>query len=57
MELLLISTFFEAVIVIAALIYYRNKPRPKWLTKELQLAKRFAKFTRILRKLAYVRAF
>jgi len=45
------SMLLEGAVVIAALIYYRNKPKPKWLALEIKFAKWLGQFLRIIKRL------
>lgn len=39
----------DGIALIAVLIYYRNRPKPKWLSREISLAKTVAKFLHIMK--------
>lgn len=39
----------DALIIILALIYYRNRPKPKWLSRDIAIAKAVAKFFYIMK--------
>ena len=39
----------DALIIILALVYYRNRPKPKWLSRDIAIAKAVAKFFHIMK--------
>jgi hypothetical protein len=42
----------DAVVIIAVLIYYRNRPKPRWLRAEIRVAVWVARALRIIRRVA-----
>ena len=39
----------DGLALIAVLIYYRNRPKPKWLSREISLAKAVGRFLHIIK--------
>jgi hypothetical protein len=44
------ALLIDGVVIIAALIWFRNRPKPKWLTKEIGVALWIARALRIIRR-------
>jgi len=41
----------DAVVIIAVLIYYRHRPKPRWLQREIRIATWIARALRIIRRI------
>ena len=39
----------DAAGIILALIYYRNRPKPKWLSRDIAIARAVARFLHIMK--------
>lgn len=49
------ALLIEAAVVLAAvLVFYRNRPKPKWLRREIAVAVWIARLLRIVRKVRAV---
>lgn len=40
----------DAIIIIAVLIYYRGRPKPLWLQREIRVAQWIARLLRIIKR-------
>ena len=45
----------DAVVIIAVLIYYRGRPKPRWLRREISVVVWIARLLRIIRRVAALR--
>jgi hypothetical protein len=50
MEWLGSALLIDGVFIISALIWFRNRPKPQWLTKEISMALWIARALRIIRR-------
>jgi hypothetical protein len=43
------ALILDGILMIAVLLYYRNRPKPNWLKKEIRIVKFVAKVLRIIK--------